>query len=91
MLTPNLFKSLTHRQQGDLLYRKGTYMHTAEEPEFIIDLYTLQDFYVELYYHKWKNRLVIVRSYYSKDSYQPEEAAQNYYRTHYLGNHKVSA
>ena len=62
-----------------------------DETEFIVDLYLLQDFYVELYFHKWKNRMVIVRSYYSRDNYQPEETAQRYYRFHYLGSHKVSA
>lgn len=91
MLTPTLFKTLTNRQQADLLMNDGEYIHTMEELEFIVDLYGLQDFYVELYYHKYEKNCIIMRSYYSKDNYKPEEAAQTYYVSHYLGSRHLSA
>ena len=91
MLTPNLFKSFTNRQQADILIREGEFIHTSEEMEFLVDLYLINDFYVELYFHKWKKNSIIVRSYYSKDNYKPEETAQNYYISHYLGSRHLNA
>jgi hypothetical protein len=91
VLTPTLFKSLTNRQQADLLLHYGEFVHTMEEMEFIVDLYLLQDFYVELYFHKTEDNCIILRSYYSKDNYKPEETAQNYYVSHYLGSRHLNA
>ena len=91
MLTPTLFKTLTNRQQADLLLNYGEFVHTMEEMEFVVDLYLLQDFYVELYFHKYNDKCIILRSYYSKDNYKPEETAQNYYVSHYLGNRHLHA
>lgn len=91
MLTPTLFKSFTNRQQADLLLRDGEYIHTMQEMEFIVDLYLLQDFYVELYFHKYEKNCIIMRSYYSKENYKPEEAAQSYFVSHYLGSRHLNA
>jgi hypothetical protein len=91
VLTPTLFKTFTNREQADLLLHLGEFIHTMEETEFIVDLYLLQDFYVELYYHKTEKDCIILRSYYSRDNYRPEETAQSYYVSHYLGSRHLMA
>jgi hypothetical protein len=60
-----LFNLLTKQEQADMLLEEGSYLHSRQEPEFLIDLYRLEDFYVEVYYHKRQNTLVVVKSFYA--------------------------
>lgn len=85
-MTPHLFDSLTKLQQAELLQHQSTFLYTRQEPEFIIDVYQLGDFYTEVYYHKSEESFVVLRSFYSdahRQTYLPEYKIRymnNYYR-----------
>lgn len=63
MTTFKLFNLLSKQEQADLLLEEGTYLHTRQEPEFLIDLYEIEGFFVEVYYHKRQDELIIVKSF----------------------------
>lgn len=62
-----LFNLLSKQEQADILLEEGKYLYTRQEPEFLIDLYSLDDFFVEVYYHKHQKNLTVIKSFYAKD------------------------
>ena len=61
------FNRLTIPQQAEVLSEEGLYLHTREEPGFFVDLYELHGLYIEIYFHKKQEGLVIVKSFYSSE------------------------
>ena len=59
-----LFNLLNKQEQADMLLEEGAFLYTRQEPEFLIDLYKLEDFFVEVYYHKRQRSLIVVKSFY---------------------------
>lgn len=84
-MTPHFFDTLTKLQQAELLQHQSTFMYTRQEPEFLIDVYQMGDFYTEIYFHKEEENFVVIRSYYAdanRQMYLPEHKIRymNYYR-----------
>jgi hypothetical protein len=63
MISFQVFNLLDKHEQADVLSEDGVYLHTRQEPEFIIDLYQLNGFFVEVYYHSQQQQLMIVKSF----------------------------
>lgn len=64
-----LFNLLTKAEQADMLLEEGNFLYTRDEPQFLIDLYSVEDFFVEVYYHKRQENLIVVKSFYAKDQH----------------------
>ena len=75
MTTIKLFNSLDKQEQADVLSEAGDYLYTRQEPEFIIDLYKVDGFFVEVYYHKRQEELIVVKSFQSDE--QPRNLAED--------------
>ena len=73
MMTMRLFNLLSKKEQADVLEDEGVYLYTRQEPEFVIDLYEIQGFFVEVYYHKCQKEFIIVKSFQSDE--QPQSIA----------------
>ena len=74
-MTPYFFDSLTKLQQAEILQHQSSYMYTRQEPEFVIDMYQLGDFFTEVYYHRNEDNFIIIRSFYAdghRQAYLPE-------------------
>ena len=67
MTTFTLFRLLSKQEQAEMLQQEGTYLCTRQEPEFLVDLYELEDFYVETFRHRADCALVLVKSYRLQD------------------------
>ena len=63
MSTCASFYRLTYAEQADLLLKKGTFIQTRRESNFIIDLYEVQDLLIEIFYHKETEEPVSVMAY----------------------------
>jgi len=74
MFTPESFSEMPRQDQADVLHFNGTYLHTREEPGFMIDVYQVNNFYVEVYYQRNTDECLVMRTYYSADKIQ-----QDYY------------
>ncbi len=82
-----MFDSLTKTQQADILQYESEYLYTRQEPEFIIDLYKVGDFYVEIYFHSRQEEYIGMRSFYLNNqpsSYLPDYKIRymSYYSYH---------
>ena len=64
------FKVLTLNEQAKLLWN-GAYLGKRVENELIVQLYSVSDFFAELYYHPFKNEIVRIRPFNSPDLLQP--------------------
>lgn len=62
-MTASFFTHINRKSQADLLYHEGTFLYTREEPQFIVDVYQLEDFYVEIYFHKHLEDFLAMRSF----------------------------
>ena len=67
MITFAAFNSLTPKQQSDMMCYEGVYLCSRQEPEFVIDLYQIEHFYIEAFYHRKTKSLVSLRSFTSTD------------------------
>jgi hypothetical protein len=86
-MTPYMFDSLAKAQQADVLQYDSNYLYTRQEPEFIIDLYQVADFYVEVYFHNSEEEFVGIRSFYignQQEVYLPD------YKIRYITNYGFS-
>ena len=45
----------------------GVYLCSRQEPEFIVDLYQIGLFYVEVFYHERRNEIIHLHSFSSTD------------------------
>lgn len=61
-MTIKLFNLVSKKEQADLLEERAGYLCTRQEPEFIIDLYEMEDFFIEVYYHRTQEELVVVKT-----------------------------
>jgi len=73
MLTPAIFNDLNKKDQADLLQFEGSYQYTRQDAEFIIDLYEMEGFYVEVYFHKEHDELILIKSFYLNAKSQDKE------------------
>lgn len=65
------FRFLPDEEQSDYILNEGKFLCTLDLPEHKIGLYHLFDFYVEVYYHKPKNKIVKVKSFRSLEYLEP--------------------
>src|SRR5687768_4107296 len=65
MMTPSLFDALTGKDQADILEQEGSFICTREENRFLIDLYAIEDFYVEVYFRRHDEGYASISSFYS--------------------------
>lgn len=49
------------------MHRHGVYLCSRQEPEFIVDLYQINSFYVEAFYHERKNEIINLLTFSSTD------------------------
>ncbi|MER3471976.1 MAG: hypothetical protein C4330_11825 [Chitinophagaceae bacterium] len=66
-MTASFFNHINRKSQADLLYREGEFLYTRQEPQFIVDVYRLEEFFVEIYLHKHIEDFVTVRSFEASD------------------------
>lgn len=71
MITFAAFKKLTLKEQVDLLCYEGIYLCSRQEPEFMIDLYQIDSYYIEAFYHRKTKKMISFRSFHSTDMLQP--------------------
>jgi len=69
MVVPLMFNTLSKADQADLLEAEGVYLSSRREAEYLIDLYQLNDFLVEVHYHLASDA-VTVQSFYPKQQQQ---------------------
>jgi hypothetical protein len=65
-----MFNTLSKADQADLLEAESVYLSSRRESEYLVDLYQLNDFYVEVHYHLASDA-VIVQSFYPRHQQQP--------------------
>jgi hypothetical protein len=71
MITFAAFNNLTLKQQLDLLCYEGIYLCSRQEPEFMIDLYQVDAYYIEAFYHRKTKKMISIRSFTSTDLLHP--------------------
>lgn len=62
-MTPQQFDHLDVTMQEFIVLKHGSFLALRQEPEFIIKLYQLDSFYVELFFHQIKNRPLSIKSF----------------------------
>ena len=70
-MTIDEFKVLERNQREKLLFDNGVYLSSRQEPEFVIDLYQIDSFYIEAFYHQGKRRLIYLRAFSTTDDLCP--------------------
>ncbi len=65
------FNVLTDIEKANMVLDNGTFMLKRHDEEHVINLYTLADFYVELYYDQKSNRIIKIRSFKSTEPLEP--------------------
>ena len=66
-MTASFFNHINRRSQADLLYHEGQFLFTRQEPQFLVDVYRLEEFFVEIYYHRQLEDFVTMRSFEDAD------------------------
>lgn len=66
-MTSEQFNSLNASVQEHLVLQQGNFLALRQEPEFIIRLYQLDSFYVELFYHQVRQHPVCIKSFINTD------------------------
>jgi hypothetical protein len=64
------YNCLSLKERAAIMRFKGVYLCSRQEPEFIVDLYQIDRFYVEAFYHERKNEIVQLLSFSSADPLQ---------------------
>jgi hypothetical protein len=62
-MTAAFFSQINRKSQADLLFHQGDFLQTREEPQFLVDVYRLEDFFVEIYFHRQLEDFVALRSF----------------------------
>jgi hypothetical protein len=70
-MTFDHYKHLSAVEQASVLWEKGIQIGKRSEPSFIILLYQIEDFYVEMYLHKEENTVTRIRSFKSTGQLRP--------------------
>ena len=70
-MTARQFDSLNPTDKENMVCLYGAFIAVRQEPEFIIRLYQLDSFYVELYYHQVRDQAVCIKSFESTVKLDP--------------------
>lgn len=70
-MTESNFKSLKKEEKVVVVYEEGVYIDNRIEPEYTVQLYQMESFYVELFYHARTKEVVYARSFSSTDELNP--------------------
>jgi hypothetical protein len=92
-MTATFFSQINRKSQAELIYHQGDFLYTRQEPQFIIDVYQLEDFFVEIYFHKHIEDFVTIRSFEATDR-QPQftSDSENFgFLAMMMGNSRISA
>jgi hypothetical protein len=65
------FKYLEKETKKRLLFDNGVYLASRQESEFIIELYQIDSFYVEAYFHESDQEIGYMRAFSSLDDLLP--------------------
>lgn len=65
------FAALEQSLQSDILYRQGTYLGKRNEGEAVKVLYQLNNFYIEVVYHKYRCHIDTIICFDSTDMLDP--------------------
>jgi len=60
-MTSAQFDRLSIDDQESMVFDQGAFLAARQEPEFVIQLFQLNSFYVELFYHQVKERAIATR------------------------------
>ncbi len=74
-MSNNFFNCLTTLQQAEYLSSQGYYLHTRQEPGFIVDMYELLGLNVEVYFDKVYEDFVVIKSPLSNENVIYEQLA----------------
>lgn len=66
-MTASFFNNINRKSQADLLFREGNFLFTREEPQYLVDVYSLEDFFVEIYFNRQLEDFVTMRSFEASD------------------------
>jgi hypothetical protein len=70
-MTSAQFDRLSIDDQESMVFTHGAFIGVRQEPEFIIQLFQLNSFYVELFYHQVKERAIATRIFNDADKLGP--------------------
>lgn len=65
------FDILTDIEKTEMVLDNGTFMLKRQDKDHVISLYTLSDFYVEMYYDQKSNRIIKIKSFKSTEPLDP--------------------
>lgn len=57
-MTQDNFKKMSIADQGMLLMSEGTHLSQIQRGDFLLNLYSVQDFFVEVYYSRLSDKIV---------------------------------
>lgn len=66
-MTFEQFNLLDKTTQELLVHQQGIFLAVRQEPEFVIRLYQIDSFYVELFYHQVRQHPVCIKSFINPD------------------------
>lgn len=67
MINSTAFYQLSYEQQADMLLASATFLVSRNEGSFLVDMFELDDFLVEVFYQKESEELVSVMAYNSSE------------------------
>ena len=70
MIELAFYNRLSLREKAEIMRYEGVYLCSRQEPEFVVDLYQIDHFYVEAFYHERKKEIVQLLSFSSTDPLQ---------------------
>lgn len=57
------FKYMEKESKKQLLFDNGTYLCSRNEPDYLIELYQIDSFYVEVFYTNHKKTIIYLRAF----------------------------
>jgi hypothetical protein len=70
-MTPHFFNTLNQGVQQKLLLRKSVFLSERQTDDFVILLFQLESFYVEIYYLKESDEIVFIKCFECTDDLEP--------------------
>jgi len=70
-MTLSQFKLLSEPYQTDILWQSGVFIGSRNTLFYIIDLFQVEGFYVEVFYDKEQEEIKLLKSFYSPDQLIP--------------------
>ncbi|MGZ3861165.1 MAG: hypothetical protein ACXVMS_16635 [Flavisolibacter sp.] len=65
------FMQSDRKNIGKILAARAVYLVSRQEPKFFIDLYQLENFYVEVFYHRKNQNQLYVQAFTEVEKLQP--------------------